>query len=333
MSVVSEDRARIESAIRRRYGEAARVEDLRLATLGQSNRTWLLDIVESGGARREAVLRQETYQGPGNPFLPSHKQYRAICIARELGVPTPEPFFLFEEADGLGQGFAMARVEGETLPKKILEDPAFASVRPRLAYQCGEIFASLHRCSEEALAFLADSPDSVDPIRAQRDRIDAYREAHPALELGLRWLELNRPREVTRTLVHGDMRNGNFIVGEDGIRAVLDWECCHIGDPLEDLGWLCTRSWRFGRYDRPVGGFGKRADLYAGYRSVAGREIDEREARYWEIFGLVRWAAINLMQAFGHVELGRSSVVFAACGRNCAEMEYDLLRTLDGSFD
>ncbi len=333
MTADPESTERIEAAIRRRYGSAARTEELRLATLGQSNRTWLLDIVEGSGARRKAVLRQETYQGPGNPFLPSEKQYAAIEIARELGVPTPEPFFLFEEEDGLGQGFAMERVEGETLPKTILEDSAFADVRPKLAHECGEIFATLHRCSEDALGFLADSPDSVDPIRAQRDRLDTYREPHPALELGFRWLEQNRPRERSRTLVHGDMRNGNFIVGPEGIRAVLDWECCHIGDPLEDLGWLCTRSWRFGRFDLPVGGFGKRAELYAGYRAVSGSVIDEDDARYWEVFGLIRWAVINLMQAYGHVELGRSSVVFAACGRNCAEMEYDLLRTLDGTFD
>ena len=74
-----------------------------------------------------------------------------------------------------------------------------------------------------------------------------FGEPHPAFELGLRWLaEARAPRPTPPALVHGDFRNGNFIVGPDGMRAVLDWELAHLGDPIEDLGWLCVKSWRFG---------------------------------------------------------------------------------------
>ena len=107
------------------------------------------------------------------------------------------------------------------------------------------------------------------------------RDRHPALEVGLKWLEDHRPENTRRTLVHGDFRNGNLIIGPEGIRAVLDWECCHIGNPLEDLGWLCTRSWRFGQFDKPVGGFGKREDLFAGYLSK-NQLPDPDEVRYWD---------------------------------------------------
>ncbi len=322
----------IETAIKKRYGNAAYVTNLDLATAGQSNRTWLFDLVESGGSSQRVVLRQETYQGPGNHFLPSDIQYQAILLAREIGVPTPQPFFELNPEDGLGKGFAMEFVEGETLPKKILGDSLFAEIRPKLAFQCGEIFGVLHQTQDSKLDFLRHLPDSLDPVEAQRNRIDEYVEPHPALEVGLKWLEDHRPENTRRTLVHGDFRNGNLILGPEGIRAVLDWECCHIGNPLEDLGWLCTRSWRFGQFDKPVGGFGKREDLFAGYLSK-NQLPDPDEVRYWEIFGLLRWASINLMQAYGHVELGRSSVVFAACGRNCAEIEYDLLKTIDGTLD
>ena len=56
--------------------------------------------------------------------------------------------------------------------------------------------------------------------------------------------------------MHGDFRHGNLIIGPDGVRAVLDWELAHLGDPMEDLGWICVNSWRFGEIDKPVGGFG-----------------------------------------------------------------------------
>ncbi len=123
------------------------------------------------------------------------------------------------------------------------------------------------------------------------------------------------------------------MVGRDGLRAVLDWECCHIGSPAEDLGWLCTRSWRFGENDRPVGGFGARKDLLAAYVAAGGGRIDPAEIRYWEIFVLVRWAIYNVWQAHGHVFGKRRSVAFAACGRNTSLVEYDLLMTLAGRYD
>jgi len=170
-------------------------------------------------------------------------------------------------------------------------------------------------------------------LRAQRDRLDSYAEGHSAIELGLRWLERNRAREPRRTFLHGDFRTGNLMVGRDGLRTVLDWECCHIGSPAEDLGWLCTRSWRFGENDRPVGGFGARKDLLDAYVAAGGGRIDPAEIRYWEIFGLVRWAIYNVWQAHGHVFGKRRSVTFAACGRNTSLVEYDLLMTLAGRYD
>ena len=96
----------------------------------------------------------------------------------------------------------------------------------------------------------------------------------PVFELALRWLrerDPGPPPEVT--LVHGDFRHGNFIIGPDGVRAVLDWELAHLGDPMEDLGWICVNSWRFGAIDHPVGGFGPREELFAGYQA-AGRRAD-----------------------------------------------------------
>ncbi|SNS27526.1 Predicted kinase, aminoglycoside phosphotransferase (APT) family [Sphingomonas laterariae] len=186
--------------------------------------------------------------------------------------------------------------------------------------------------TQHPLAFLADIPESGDPVAGMRLRLDALDEPHPALELGLRWLETHRPPQRPRALVHGDFRNGNFMVGQSGLAALLDWECSHLGSGVEDLGWLCTRSWRFGRNADHAGGFGTRDDLIAAYASAGGPRLDADEIRWWERFGLIRWAMFNVLQAHGFAH-GRRSPAYAVCGRNTALMEYDLLMTLKGSYD
>ena len=323
---------RLQQAAARHFGNQARVAPVSRPSMGGSNDTLVFDLTD-GAASRRLVLRQETYTGAGNPYLPPSAQYRLLEVARAHHIPVPEPVFELTEADDLGRGFVMAFVDGETLPRRIVRDPAFEEARPALARQCGEVLARLHAVDTAAVDFLRDLPDSIDPLATQRQRLDAFAEAHPALELGLRWLERNRPAAAAPCLLHGDFRNGNLIVGPEGLRAVLDWECSHLGDPFEDLAWLCLRSWRFGRPDRPVGGFGERAPYYAAYRQVGGGAVDPGTVRYWEIYGFVRWAILNVMQGYGHVEEGRSSIVYAACGRNVAMMEYDLLMTLDGVYD
>ncbi len=322
----------ISRAVQRRFGSAARLEDIVVPTLGGSSRTVAFDVVE-GAARRRLVSRQETYVAPNSPFLPCDDQFRLLRVAFAHGIPVPEPVFAYDAEDGAGHGFVTAFVGGETMPNRILGDPGFAAVRPRLAAQAGAIFAALHAIDPAEVDFLARYADSDDPIAAQRARLDSYDEAHPAIELGLRWLERHRPPPGPRRFLHGDLRTGNFIVGADGIAAVLDWECSHLGAGTEDLGWLCTRSWRFGRVELPVGGFGARADLFAAYEAAGGARVDPDAVRYWEIFGLVRWAVLNVMQAHGHVFGGRRSLPFAACGRNTSVIEYDLLMTISGRYD
>jgi len=322
----------IRRAVRRRFGSAARLENVVVPTLGGSNRTVVFDVVERA-TRRRLVSRQETYVAPNSPFLPSSDQFRLLQVAFAHAIPVPEPVFAFDDADGCGRGFVTAFVAGETMPNRILGDVAFAKARPQLAAQAGRIFAALHAIDPAEVDFLARYADSDDPIAAQRQRLDGYDEAHPAIELGLRWLERDRPPPEPRRFLHGDLRTGNFIAGPDGIRAVLDWECSHLGAGAEDLGWLCTRSWRFGRIELPVGGFGQRDDLIAAYEAAGGARIDPDAVRYWEIFGLVRWAILNVMQAHGHVFGGRRSLSFAACGRNASMIEYDLLMTLSGRYD
>jgi aminoglycoside phosphotransferase (APT) family kinase protein len=323
---------RLRHAVTRRFGAAARIDDVVVATLGGSNRTLLFDLVE-GAARRRLVFRQETYRLPMSPFIAPGLQFRLLRLVHAEGLPVPEPVFELDALDGLERAHVVGFVDGETLPRRLLEAPDFERARARFCAQAGEFLGRLHAIAVGRAAFLADTPDTRDPLAAQLARFDYYAEAHPVIEAGLRWLELRRPTPDTRALLHGDFRTGNLLMDRDGIRAVLDWECAHLGAPMEDLAWLCLRSFRFGHVERPVGGFGQRVEFHAAYAAASGRRVDVEELRWWTIFGFVRWAVLNVMQVHGHLTGARRSPAFAACGRNACLIEYEMLMTLLGHYD
>jgi aminoglycoside phosphotransferase (APT) family kinase protein len=322
---------RLGAAVTRRFGAEARVEGVEVTTLGGSNRTLLFNLVE-GSVTRRMVFRQETYRLPNSPFIAPHLQFQLLKLAHANDIPVPEPIFEFEPQDELDRGYVAAFVPGETMPRRLITDSRFAAARERFAEQAGAMVGHLHRIDPTQAAFLADTPDSIDPIAAQLARLDYYGEAHPAVELAVRWLRTHPRPSSHRCLLHGDFRNGNLMMGEEGIRALLDWECAHLGDPMEELGWLCLRSWRFGVLEKPVGGICERAPFYAAYTRASGIDVDPAAVRWWEVFGFVRWIVLNIMQVHGHWTGVRRSPAFAACGRNTCLIEYDLMMTLLGHY-
>ena len=218
------------------------------------------DLAVRRDRRRRCAARPGAAAGSRRPRRAERPRdrYALLVATAAAGVAVPRPVLLLEPADGLGNGFVMERIEGETIPRRILRDPEYEVGPDRSSpAQCGTIAAAIHatdtaiacrscRCSARPRSSISTA-----------SLLDTLGEPHPALELGLRWLgERLPPPPPAPRLVHGDFRNGNLVVGRDGVRAVLDWELSHLGDPVEDLGWLCVRSWRFGVDDHVVGGFG-----------------------------------------------------------------------------
>ena len=113
---------------------------------------------------------------------------------------------------------------------------------------------------------------------------------------------------------------------------MLDWELAHLGDPIEDLGWLCVKSWRFGNADLIAGGFGSLDELLAAYAAGGGTAIPKTLVRFWVVLGTLKWGVICIGQAFTHLIGTVRSVELAALGRRVAEMEWDLLDLLDGGW-
>jgi aminoglycoside phosphotransferase (APT) family kinase protein len=295
---------------------------------GASQETWSFDIVHPGGTIG-AILRRAP---PGYGAAPSRAaglDAEAILMQRafDAGVPSPRVLHVLQPRDELGTGFIMARVEGETIARKILRDADFAEARPILARQLGKVAAGIHGLALAGLPELRHMTAAKEIGELERD----YRDLswpRPVFELALRWLRDHDPGPSAEvTLVHGDFRHGNFIIGPDGVRAVLDWELAHIGDPMEDLGWICVNSWRYGEIDKPVGGLGTREELFAGYQQ-AGRQADPARVKFWEVMGTLRWGVMccGMMQRF---RIGpEHSIERAMIGRRSSETEIDLLRLL-----
>ena len=295
---------------------------------GASQETWSFDIVHPDGVIG-AILRRAP---PGYGAAPSRAaglDAEAILmqLAHSAGVPSPRVLHVLQPQDELGTGFIMARVEGETIARKILRDEQFAKARPILARQLGKVAAGIHGLALAQLPKLRRMTAAKEIDELERD-YRGFDWPRPVFELALRWLRDHDPgpsREVT--LVHGDFRHGHFIVGPDGVRAVLDWELAHLGDPMEDLGWICVNSWRYGEIDKPVGGFGTREELFAGYEE-AGRRADPARVKFWEVMGTLRWGIMccGMMQRY---RIGpEHSIERAMIGRRSSETEIDLLRLL-----
>ncbi|GIU87193.1 MAG: tyrosine protein kinase:aminoglycoside phosphotransferase [Acidimicrobiia bacterium] len=314
----------------RAIGAEVTIEAIRRLSGGASRETWAFDACTPAGGRHGLVLRRDPSRHAGASDRST--EYRLLAAAGAAGVPVPRVRALLEPADGLGSGFLMDRVEGETIPRRILRDDAFAAARPVLARQCGAIAAAIHAVPAGSLPPLPVQ-DAAGQVAQYRALLDGFGEPHPAFELGLRWLADHAPPPPERpALVHGDFRNGNLVVGPDGVRAVLDWELAHLGDPVEDLGWLCVRSWRFGNTARVVGGFGDLDDLLDAYAAAGGGAVDAEHVRYWVALGTLKWGVICIAQAFTHLSGTVRSVELATLGRRVAETEWDLLDVLDGGW-
>jgi aminoglycoside phosphotransferase (APT) family kinase protein len=292
---------------------------------GASQELWRV-VVRTETGEAQLVLRRSPDQRVRSELAaPIELEAQLIEAARAAGVPSPHIAYVLQPEDDLGAGFFMEHVEGEALGQRIVRHETFASVRPKLARQCGEILARIHALPRPIALPAMPIAHIIDMLERQH-RMENW--PRPVFELAFRWLRDHAPDDVEPCVVHGDFRNGNLLIGEEGVRAVLDWELAHAGDPLEDLGWICVNSWRFGAIDKPVGGFGVREDLYAGYEAVSGAPVDPQRVAFWEVLGTLRWGVICTMSGVALRDGVATGVERALIARRASETELDLLNLL-----
>lgn len=318
---------KLETVVRKFLPAETTLTDIRPLTGGATAETWCFN-VNDGTEERRYVLRMA--HGAEQISTGVDKDTEALVqkAAVDEGVLAAPVRYLLSAEDQLGSGYIMDMIPGETVPQKILRRDEFAPARQLMTRQCGEILSKLHAVPLAKLPALKDL--SAEPqLRETLTTYQSFNERSPVFELAFRWLQKHTQANRPKTLVHGDFRNGNLIVDpSEGIRTVLDWELVHVGDPMEDLGWLCVNSWRFGNSDKAVGGFGNREELFAAYEAAGGESVDAEAVKFWEIFGILKWGVICLYQTFSHLDGKEPSVERAAIGRRVSETEIDLIEAL-----
>jgi aminoglycoside phosphotransferase (APT) family kinase protein len=315
---------RLPSVVSGAIGETVEaVSDLTGLSGGASRDTWSFDARTTSGRLLPLILQRHRSVAIDSGLL-VETEAELLGAALRGGVPVARLLGADATDRTLGAPFLLVeRIEGETVPQRILRRPEYATARKRLPYQYGAALAQLQRVPLEAVPGLRVE----DPLERYRLVLDEVASPHPALELGFRWLSQNRPPSRSQVLVHGDFRNGNGIVTEDGLAAIIDFELAHIGDPLEDIGWFCIRAWRFGASPQ-AGGYGSIAEFLEGYRRGGGCLVELKALHWWMVLGTVRWAVICLIQAATHLSGHRRSVELAAVGRRTCEPEFDLMLLL-----
>ena len=304
------------------------IDGLRQLGGGASKEMWGFDLLLDDGEAMPLVLRrQPAGQRFSSQGLPSVAAEAALVrLAEGLGVPVPRVAFELPPGSPAGDGYAMARVEGETMGGRVLKLPELAGARAGMARDCGRMMARLHSARDFGHLGLREQ-GATEALDALEARHRATGQDRPVFEYALRWLRANLPPDAERVLLHGDFRNGNLIVGPEGIRAVLDWELAHVGPRAYDLAWMCVTSWRFQRPDLPAGGFGTRDDLLAGYAEAGGAPIGLATLHAWEVFQTLNWG-VMCAGVGAQAMAGQRNVEGMVIARRASETEFDLMRLL-----
>jgi len=331
--------AGLQAFLRRRCGDPAAAIDAVVALAGGASREiYGFDLRASGRPVQRLVLRMDP--APGRLESDRATEFALLGAAAAAAVSVPAVHWLGSPDDELGASFiVMDRVDGQAIARPLLRDTAFARTREALPAAIARELARIHAIDLDAPGLESLRSDAQnhtrDPAGAELER---YRELQrvaadghpqPVLVLVARWLAQHAPPVEQSTLVHGDFRVGNLMYDERGLTGVLDWELAHIGDPLEDIGWLSVRAWRYGAEGRAVGGLCSREHFWELYERESGRAVDPASARYWEVFGNWKWAVICMVQAASHRAGRYPNVELASLGRRVAEVEWELLALLD----
>lgn len=319
------------TALVSRHFANAKLVSVNQLTAGASQQTFRLSLTVRSGELLELAMRraQPGLESSSYGQLPPRVEVELLKLAGGGGVPVPSIHYVLTPEDGLGDGYIMEWLEGETMGQRIVKLPELAEARKSLAFDCGQVLAKIHGLPVPSS--LSTLLHRVSPEVLVRETWDAYialETPQPMIDFTAQWLLSNLPEDSSTTLVHGDFRNGNLMLTTEGIRAVLDWELCHIGDPMRDLGWLCVNSWRFGNRSLPVGGFGTVDDLVSGYESVTGDRVDRATLRFWEVFGSFWWSITTLGMAQTWRTGETPSVERPVIGRRSTEAQMDCVHLL-----
>ncbi|MBC7548436.1 MAG: phosphotransferase family protein [Polaromonas sp.] len=280
---------------------------------GLSRENWSLDAtwVDATGAQsRQLMLMRDA---SGTLLDTDRKREFAVLKALEATpVPAPKAHWIDHDGHWLGApSLVMNRMPGRC-EYMVLNGTWPLDARLKLARSFTELMANIHAVDWRAnglgavLDVPTDSPSRVELAHWDAEYRRVQLEPHPELDCILVWLGLNAPKAQAIVLVHGDFKPGNALIEGEHISAKLDWETAHLGDPLEDLGWV-TNSVR--KREHQIAGVWEREQIVATYSALTGRRVNEAALRWWNVFSCWKLAVIQLT-AVSEFVAGRYDRVF-----------------------
>ena len=275
----------------------------------------------------ELIVRRSILEDKAVMAIPKSLEAKIQKIVKAQGAPVPKILLEFSEGNEIGEGYVMEAVSGETIPRKILKDKNYESIKNKLPFEIGKSLAQIHQTKLDQLQDLEQITFS-ESLNKLFMIYQSFKQPQPVFDLAFKWLENQNLIDYDKVLVHGDYRFGNFIISEEKLESIIDWELAHIGNPMEDLGWLCVRSWRFGNVRKRVAGLGDIEDLVSGYESNSKIKIDISQLDLWQLYGSLKWGIICMVQTFAHLSGAVNSLEKAAIGRRVSETEFDLMNMI-----
>ena len=304
---------------------------------GAIQENWFFDLLITGGrleGKQKFVLRTDA----SSTVSASHsraEEFQIHKVAYDAGICVPMPIVVCSDNSVIGSPFyLMEFIPGFSSARQIVRNLDLPNFGPNLVKQLGQELAKIHQIQPSNTNFdflkIPESHPADERISVYRGYLDELLKGFPVLEYALNWLEENKPHSENLTLVHSDFRTGNYLILDGQLKAVLDWEFSHWGDPMEDIGWVCARCWRFGNDHLHVTGIGTLSDFLKGYGILQVTESFRKKIAYWQVMAETRWSIIALQQAQRNQSEVGVSLELALTGRMSAEMEYNLLTTIAG---
>lgn len=295
--------------------EDIRIEDLRRVSEGYSRENWVFEGSWKEGdetVHLPLILRRD----PVGSLLETERRTE-FNVLHPLGsstLPVPRALWLDEDGRLLGRpSIVMVREQG-TVDWFVLNGTRPLEERLGLARRLVSLLGRIHKVDWRALAMdrVLEDPGSKASLAElahwERQLRDSQLEPHPELELVHAWLYDRAPESQATVLVHGDYKPGNALLHDGEISAMLDWELAHLGDPLEDLGWI-TNPYRAREHQIPD--HWERKDIIAHYTSETGFEVDDTELYWWNVFSCYKLSVIILNGISAFVG-GQFDVIFQA---------------------
>ncbi|MEX2238764.1 MAG: phosphotransferase family protein [Dehalococcoidia bacterium] len=292
---------RLKAFLEATAGPGYEVSELQPLSGGYSNETFAFQ-AHHKGKDHHMILRKQMESG-GILQTDLAAEFRAIECLHRRGFPVCKVHWLDATGEFLGQpGFVMERVGGTSKPEPLFQ-PGAEPLLKKVSTEIIDALGELHSLEPSELSDtgLAVPDDWEGYINAQINEMEAgfdaiLLEGLPAVAEMFRWLRRNIPEPLPFRLVHCDYQMANFMYDDTGLKAIIDWELVHFGDPREDLGWLQIMCLLFGFDIRPhvEGGFLER------YSERSGLPVTPEGVLFFQILrGLaVTWGVMRNAHGF-----------------------------------